>query len=399
MNPYLVDRKRGESYIGISIEYQMRPNKDQEKWLASMGNKVRGAYNLLVETYVKGKDYKDIIRKNKDTQKEVYQLLVKTEWLKDVPSDFILGVRDSFFVALDNFRKHKFKIPKFKKKTQLLSLTSNSSSIGKTIKFEWDEDCFYLYATILNRAGVSSRFKTILHKSFEGGLVKNMSINRKSNGKWYVSFSFDVSNIMDLHQPVSSTEKVGIDVGIKDMAITSDGKKFQVNLTQIKKLEDKISQIDRVLARKRRLNGKNFKSRNYNDSLKRKGRLQEKINQLRKQTHRYVTTVLTNGDYGVINIEDLKLAFMLKNKHLARATARIGIRSFTTNLKTVASSKGILVNDINPKNTSKTCSTCGHVKERLKLSERKWECESCGEIHDRDINAAKNIRNSLEITK
>lgn len=399
MNPYLVNRKRGEAYIGISIEYRMYPNQGQEKWLTSMGNKVRGAYNLLVKTYVENKDYKDIIRKNKDTQKEVYQLLVNTEWLKDVPSDFIKYVRNSFFVALDNFRKHKLKTPRIKNKTNQLSLTSNSSNIGKTINFDWDYNFFSLYSRILNKMGISYKFRTILHKTFEGGVVKNMSINRKSNGNWYVSFSFDVSNTMDLHQPVTSTEKVGIDVGIKDMAITSDGKKYQVDLNQIKKLEDKISQIDRVLARKRRKNANNFKTRNYNDLLKRKGRLQEKINQLRKQTHRYATTVLTNGDYGTINIEDLKLAFMLKNKHLARATARIGIRSFTTNLKTVASSKGIVVNDINPKNTSKTCSTCGHVKERLKLSERKWECESCGEIHDRDINAAKNIRNSLEITK
>ena len=399
MNPYLVNRKRNEAYIGISIEYRMKPNQGQEKWLASMGNKVRGAYNLLVKTYVKDKDYKDIIRKNKETQTEVYQLLVNTEWLKDVPSDLLNYVQISFFVALDNFRKHKRKTPKFKKKTNKLTLTSNSTNIGKSIKFDWDKNCFSLYSKILNRANVSHRFKTILHKSFEGGLVKNMSINRKSNGNWYVSFSFDVSNTMNLHQPVTSTEKVGIDVGIKDMAITSDGQKFQVDLTQIKELEDKISKIDRGLARKRSLNPGDFKSRNYNDLLKRKGRLQEKINQLRKQTHRYTTTVLTNGNYGTINIEDLKLAFMLKNKHLARATARIGIRSFTTNLKTVASSKGIVVNDINPKNTSKTCSTCGHVKERLKLSERKWECESCGEIHDRDINAAKNIRNSLEITK
>lgn len=398
MNPYLVNRKRGESYVGISIEYRMYPNQGQEKWLTSMGNKVRGAYNLLVATYVKGKDFKDIIRKNKDTQTEVYQLLVKTEWLKDVPSDFILGVHASFFTALDNFRKHKLRTPKFKKKNNLLALTSKSSGIGKTIKFEWENNSFSLYRDILKKAGVSNRFKTILHKNFEGGLVKNMSMNRKADGNWYVSFSFDVSNIMDLHQPISSKEKVGIDVGIKDMAITSDGKKFQVDLTQIKKLEDKISQIDKVLSRKRRLNPGNFKTRNYNDSLKRKGRLQEKINQLRKQTHRYATTVLTNGDYGIINIEDLKLAFMLKNKHLARATARIGIRSFTTNLKTVATSKGIVVNDINPKNTSKTCSNCGHIKQHLKLSERQWGCECCGEIHDRDINAAKNIRNSLEIT-
>jgi hypothetical protein len=107
MNPYLVDRKRGESYIGISIEYRMYPNQAQEKWLVSTGNKLRGAYNLLVATHVKDKDFKDIIRKNAQTQKEVYDLITTTEWLKDVPTDLTMGVMSHFWVALDNFRKHK----------------------------------------------------------------------------------------------------------------------------------------------------------------------------------------------------------------------------------------------------------------------------------------------------
>lgn len=398
MNPYLVDRKRGESYIGISIEYRMYPNQAQEKWLVSTGNKLRGAYNLLVATYVKDKDFKDIIRKNAQTQKEVYDLITTTEWLKDVPNDLIMGVMSHFWVALDNFRKHKNRVPKFKKKSNLLALTSNNSNIGKVIKFDWSGNTFTLFPKILAKAGVSSNFKTILHRKFEGSIVKNISINRKSDGNWYVSFSFDTNGTMGLPQPVQSTKKLGIDVGIKDMAITSEADKFQVNLKKIKELEEKINKINKGISRKQRINKGNFMSRNYKDLLNRKGRLQTDINNLRKQTHQYATNVITSGEYGTINVEDLKLAFMLKNKHLSKSVSRIGISSFTTHLESVSKSKGIEFNKVNPKNTSRKCNCCGYINQNLKLKDRNWVCPKCGEVHDRDINAAINIRD-LEISK
>jgi putative transposase len=398
MNPYLVDRKRGESYIGISIEYRMYPNQAQEKWLVSTGNKLRGAYNLLVATHVKDKDFKDIIRKNAQTQKEVYDLITTTEWLKDVPTDLTMGVMSHFWVALDNFRKHKNRVPKFKKKDNLLSLTSNTSGIGRIIKFDWSGNTFTLFPKILAKAGVSSNFKTILHRNFEGSIVKNISINRKSDGNWYVSFSFDTNGTMGLPQPVQSTKKLGIDVGIKDMAITSEADKFQVNLKKIKELEEKINKINKGISRKQRINKGNFMSRNYKDLLNRKGRLQTDINNLRKQTHQYATNVITSGEYGTINVEDLKLAFMLKNKHLSKSVSRIGISSFTTHLESVSKSKGIEFNKVNPKNTSRKCNCCGYINQNLKLKDRNWVCPKCGEVHDRDINAAINIRD-LEISK
>jgi putative transposase len=398
MNPYLVDRKRGESYIGISIEYRMYPNQAQEKWLVSTGNKLRGAYNLLVATYVKDKEFKDIIRKNKQTQKDVYDLLTTTEWLEGVPTDLIVGVKSHFFTALDNFRKHKKRVPKFKKKSNLLALTSNNSSICKSLKFNWAENTFTMFPRLLAKASISSNFKTILHRKFEGCIVKNISINRKSDGNWYVSFNFDTNGTMELPKPVQSTKKLGIDVGVKDMAITSEADKFQVNLKKIKELEEKINKINKGISRKQRINKGNFMSRNYKDLLHRKGRLQTDINNLRKQTHQYATNIITSGEYGTINVEDLKLAFMLKNKHLAQSVARIGIRSFTTRLESVSKSKGIVFNKVNPKNTSRKCNCCGHINKNLGLKDRFWECEGCGEVHDRDINAAKNIRD-LEISK
>lgn len=398
MNPYLVNRKKGESYTGISIEYRMYPNQLQERYLSNLGNKLRGAYNLLVATYVKGKDYKDIIKKNKETQKEVYDLLTKTEWLKDEPSIFVAQVSVMFFTALENFRKNKKRPPNFKKKTNLLSITSNNNGIKK-YKFDWENNVFKMWERILERKNISSEFKVVFHEKFQGATLKNISINRKSDGKWYVSMSLDASSILQVPKPIKSEKVVGIDIGIKDMAITSDGKKFQVPVNEIKKLENKIDKINKEISRKQLLNKCNFESRNYRDLLKRKGRIQQRINNLRKQAHRHTTTILTKGEVGQIKMEDIKLGFMLKNEHLSRSTSRIGINSFTQNLKSVSNTKGIELVFVNPRNTSKTCSDCGHIYKGLKLKHRSWVCENCGVKHDRDVNAAKNIQKSLEITK
>jgi|694.fasta_scaffold122413_4 putative transposase len=399
MNPYLVERKKGESYTGISIEYRMYLNVAQDKYFNNIGNKLRGAYNLLVKTYVKGKDYKDIIRKNNENRREIYAFLTHTEWLENVPSILIENVCNSFWASLDNFRKHKKRPPNFKKKSNLLAISSNSSSVSKRLLCDWDNNNFSFFTSLLKKNNISSKFKTIFHKKLYGAKVKAFTFNKKSDGKWYVSMSFDVTNVMELPEPVTSKETVGIDVGIKDMAITSDGNKFQVQIKRIKMLEDRISKIQKSISRKQLINKGNFNSNNYKRLLQRKGRLQMEINNLRKQVHQYTTTVLTKGKYGTIQMEDIKLGFMIKNKHLSRSTQRIGINSFTVNLKSVAKSKGISVNYVNPKNTSRTCCECGYINKSLKLSHREWVCPDCNTKHDRDINAAKNIKKSLEITK
>jgi len=221
-----------------------------------------------------------------------------------------------------------------------------------------------------------------------------MSIHRKSDGNWYISLTLDLKDTK-IDKVDNNGKSLGIDVGIKDMAITSEGMKYQVDVERIKKLEDKISIIQKSISRKNRLNKGKPKSKNYWRVIEKKGRLQNELNNIRKQYHRYVVGVLTKGKYSKIQVEDIRLSFMLQNKHLAKSTARIGIRSFVDYLSSVCNSKGIEFHRVDPRNTSKTCSNCGEINMGLKLSHREWTCGSCGEKHDRDINAAKNIRESL----
>jgi putative transposase len=277
----------------------------------------------------------------------------------------------------------------------MFKLTTNSNSIRRGgLSLDWDNNKFKFVPTILKRNGVNPVFKCVYHKQFKGSIPKIMSIHRKSDGNWYLSLTFDLKD-GKMVKINNSDKSLGIDVGIKDMAITSEGLKYQVPIERIKKLEDSISIIQKSISRKNRLNKGKPKSKNYWRVIEKKGRLQTKLNNIRKEYHRYVVNVLTKGEFSKIQVEDIRLSFMFQNKHIAKSVARIGIRSFVDYLTNVCNSKGIEFHRVDPRNTSKTCSNCGDINMDLKLSHREWTCGSCGEHHDRDINAAKNIRESL----
>lgn len=400
MNYFLIERKRGESYVGVSVEYRIYPDYEQKRWLSDIGNKLRGGYNLLVKEFIDGKDFKDFPEPNIKSTTMLNNYLESVDWMNNVPSMLRNFVSQSLITSIQNFKKNsKSKKPSYKKKTNILKLTTNHNNLNKgSLLLDWDNNKFTLLPTSLKKNGVNPVFECVFHKKFKDSTVKLMSIHRKSDGNWYMSLTLDLKDT-EIVKVDNNGKSLGIDVGIKDMAITSEGMKYQVDVERIKKLEDKISIIQKSISRKNRLNKGKPKSKNYWRVIEKKGRLQNELNNIRKQYHRYVVGVLTKGKYSKIQVEDIRLSFMLQNKHLAKSTARIGIRSFVDYLGSVCNSKGIEFNRIDPKNTSKTCSNCGDINMGLKLSHREWTCESCGEKHDRDINAAKNIEKSLTIRK
>lgn len=396
MNYFLVERKRGESYVGVSIEYRIYPDEGQKRWLSDMGNKLRGGYNLLIKEFIDGKDYKDFPEANIKSTTMLNNYLSTVDWFDNVPTLFRNFVSGSLITSIQNFKKNKkSRKPSYKRKTNILKLTTNSNNVNNgSLSLDWNNNKFTFLPVLLKKIGLNPVFECVFHKQFKDSTVKLMSIHRKSDGNWYMSLTLDLKDT-EIVKVDNNGKSLGIDVGIKDMAITSEGMKYQVDVERIKKLEDKISIIQKSISRKNRLNKGKPKSKNYWRVIEKKGRLQNELNNIRKQYHRYVVNVLTKGKYSKIQVEDIRLSFMLQNKHMAKSVARIGIRSFVDYLGSVCNSKGIEFNRIDPKNTSKTCSNCGDINMGLKLSHREWTCESCGEKHDRDINAAKNIRESL----
>ena len=177
---------------------------------------------------------------------------------------------------------------------------------------------------------------------------------------------------------------VGIDLGIKDFAITSDGSKYK-NHRYTKLYERQLKVAQQHLSRKQRGSHQSEKQR-----LK-VARIHEKITNSRKDTlHKLSTKLITS--YDVICLEDLNVKGMVKNQKLAKHISDCGWGLFVSMLEYKANwndKQIVRINRFFP--SSKTCSECGWIKSDLTLNDREWVCESCGTKHDRDVNAAKNI--------
>ena len=200
-------------------------------------------------------------------------------------------------------------------------------------------------------------------------------------GKWYISIAVDVQK--DLTLPKTG-KYVGVDLGVKDIAITSDGYKF-ANPRWIQKSEKKLKRLNRELARRKRESKRRERTRL---------RLARKHNQVanqRKDWLNKITTYLVRN-YDVISLEDLNVRGMTKNHSLAKAITNVSFGEFNRQIVYKAQMYGKQIYRVDrffP--SSKTCSVCGCIKDKMPLNVREWTCPDCGAHHDRDINAAQNL--------
>lgn len=181
-----------------------------------------------------------------------------------------------------------------------------------------------------------------------------------------------------------TNKQVGIDLGVKDFVITSDGEMFE-NKHFYKKEEKQIKKLQKQLSRK--VKGSN----NREKARIRIAKLFERIGNKKNAYIHYVVNELLKH-FDIVFMEDLNVKGILKNHHLAKAIQEVCFCKFKNTLasKAIANNKQIIfINRYFP--SSKTCSICGYKKKDLKLSDRKWTCPNCGAHHDRDINAAVNI--------
>lgn len=219
------------------------------------------------------------------------------------------------------------------------------------------------------------------HRTFNGK-VKNMTISVTPSGKYYVSILSEVE-----YEPMQKTNaRVGIDLGIKDFIVTSDGVRYSGNKF-IKRYEKKLVKTQKVLSRKTK------GSNEWNKMRLRVARIQEKIHNCRIDKLHKVSTDLVRK-YDVICCEDLNVKGMQRNHKLAQSIADASWGTFLTLLSYKTDREGkqlIKVGRFYP--SSKTCHYCGYVKEDLSLNDRIWECPKCGRLIDRDLNASTNILN------
>jgi putative transposase len=228
----------------------------------------------------------------------------------------------------------------------------------------------------------------ISEKYNDSFIIKGVVMSRTAND-WFVSFHREVDNLKI--EGIESKPSIGVDLGIKTLAILSDGVEFKnVNAFGINKRKLKLAQ---------RKQSKNFnkdsktQSNNYKKAIKKVAKIYQRIANIRKDATHKLTTYLAKN-HSLIGIEDLNVSGMMKNRKLSSAIADGGFYEFRRQLeyKTLwYGSKLVVIDRFFP--SSKTCCCCGNIKEKLKLSERIYDCEACQLSLDRDLNAAINIQN------
>ena len=206
-------------------------------------------------------------------------------------------------------------------------------------------------------------------------------VSRESDGRWYVTFAVDAQ----APEPLPSAGRaVGVDLGVRDFAVTSGGEKI-ANPRHLERKARNLARYQRRLARCR--NG----SANRAKVKAKVARAHRKVrNASNDFLHRASTHLVRDND--LIVIEDLAVRNMVRNRHLARVISDCGWGEFRSQLEYKCQRYGrqlVVIDRWYP--SSKICSACGHLLAELSLSTRTWQCPSCGTRHDRDINAAKNI--------
>ena len=207
-------------------------------------------------------------------------------------------------------------------------------------------------------------------------------VSREPDGRWYVTFTIDTADPDLLPE---AGHAVGVDLGVKDFAVTSDGERI-TNPRHMERKARNLARYQRRMARCQRGSANRAKAKTKVARAHRKVR-----NARRDFLHRASTRLVRSA--GTIVIEDLAVKNMVRNRHLARVIADCGWGEFRRQLEYKCERAGrelTVVDRWYP--SSKTCSACGHLLAELSLSTRHWTCPSCGSRHDRDINAAKNIR-------
>ena len=206
-------------------------------------------------------------------------------------------------------------------------------------------------------------------------------ICREPDGRWYVTFTLDA----EAPEPLAEARRaVGVDLGVTDFAVTSDGGKI-ANPRYLDRKARRLARYQRRLARCRK------GSANRAKAAVKVARAHRKIRNARRDfLHRTSTGLVRSAD--TIVIEDLNVAGMVRNRKLARAISDCGWGEFRRQLAYKCQRYGrrlVVIDRWYP--SSKTCSACGYLLAELSLSSRHWTCPSCGTRHDRDVNAAKNI--------
>ena len=359
-----------------AYKYKIKPNSQQQELLSKFFGCVRFIYNW-------GLERKTSAYKENGTKVGYVELareltsLKKTEehqWLAECSNESLQQSLRCLDNAFTNFFRKKGKYPKFKSRKG-----KNSAKFINSVHFDFEN-----WTVKLPKLG---KVKLCENRAFDQSKCKQgtCTVSRDNCGTYWCVITVD-----DLQPKVARTKPlketaVGIDLGIKDYAILSDGTKF-TNPKHLEKAQRKLAWLQRDFARTKK------DSKNHEKMRVKVAKCHRAIsNQRNDFLHKLSTHLIRN--YDTICLEDLNVKGMEQNHHLARAIQGASWSEFVRQLeyKSEWYGKNILfIGRFEP--SSKLCHKCGYINRDLTLKDREWVCLVCGEHHDRDVNAAINIR-------
>ena len=309
-------------------------------------------------------------------------------WIKEVSSKSVKRSIENGCVAFTRFFKHQSAFPNFKKKgksdVKMYFVKNNPK----------DCRCERHRMNIPSLGWVRMKEKGYVPTTKDGYVMKSGHVSIKAD-RYYVSVLIEIPNnkIAD-----NSNEGIGIDLGLKDFAIVSNGKTYKnINKSaKLKKLEKQLIREQRSLSRKYEnlKKGESTQRANIQKQKLKVQKLHHKIDDIRTDYINKTIAEIVKTKPSYITIEDLNVSGMMKNKHLSKAVASQKFYEFRTKLQAKCKENGIELRVVDrwyP--SSKTCHCCGAIRKDLKLSDRIFQCD-CGYIEDRDFNAALNLRDA-----
>ena len=367
----------------IGIKIRLYPNKEQEQKINKTLGCYRFVYNHMLalkqEAYKKDKTKLGLC----ELSKYLLGTLRKDEkysWLKDENTAVMQQSIRQMLSAYDKFFKQHNGFPKFKSKKDKQSALFPINAISKRNTFETRHIVLTQYLKKI-KFRCSDLYLRRLQKYSKN--IRSATLSKSKSGNYFLSINVEMEDT-ELKRFEHTDKQVGIDLGVKNFVITSDGEAFE-NKNFLNKEEKKLKKLQRQLSKKK------VGSNNRKKAQIRIAKLFERMtNKKDAYTHYVVNELLSR--YDSIFMEDLNIQGMLRNHHLAKAIQEVRFYRFKEILTTKAlvnDKKVVSVDRFYP--SSKTCSKCGYKKEDLKLSDRSWVCPNCGTKHDRDINAAVNI--------
>lgn len=349
----------------ISHKIRIYPNKEQEVFLKKSCGVARFAYNWGLAEWQN--QYKNGVKPNYLQLKKQFNGNKRAEFpfVCEVSKCCAETAFTNLGKAYKNFFDRRAKYPKFKKKGHYDSFGLNNLNFridGKHIKL-----------------AKMQPMKMAEPLRFDGKIMSG-TVSCVA-GKWYISIAVEVKKELALPK---TGKFVGVDLGVKDIAITSDGCKF-ANPRWIHKTEKKLKRLNRELARRQRASKRRERTR-----LRLARQHARVVNQRKDWLHKITTYLVRN--YDLLSLEDLNVRGMTKNHSLAKAITNVAFGEFNRQIVYKSQMYGKQIYRVDryfP--SSKTCSACGCIQEKMPLLVREWTCPDCGTHHDRDINAAQNL--------